>query len=582
MALRTSTAVGHQEIGPRGPSGGRSVTRLLSDPIVAAIYLAMGLFVSARLWRDLAHTRVEINSDHAQFLWFLRHAVRVVTEGVDPFATTMLNAPEAVNLMANTSALGLTLPMVPVTMLFGPQTSFAILLVLGLSGTAFGWYFVFSRYLVDSRLAAAVGGSFCGFAPGLVSHANGHINWTAQFLVPFIVLATLRLQRPRDGVLLGLLVTYQAFINEEVLFYTALALSIFLGTYSRLAKIRQRVLPGLLVAAGIALVLLAYPLYRQFFGGYTYHGLPESVAHYRADLASFTAFSRLSFAGMSTSDKLAWNISEENTFFGWPLLLLVIGVTVWLWQRPLVKTLAVTAGVFFLLSLGENLMVGRRGTGVPLPWLLLGKLPLFNHVITVRLALVLVPIMGALLALTVGLIKEIGEARVRRLAALGLVAALVPILPVPIPARPRPPVPDFITTGEWRNWVPPGKSLVTIPLTSEEFPSAMEWQRSSSDFKLAGGYFLGPDDTGRARFGARPRPTAAAMREVYKTGRVPVVTDTMRRQFREDAAYWNASAFVLPDTQVTNSVPLRWLMNALAGEPHDVADVTLWTPTPPS
>jgi len=578
VALRTSTISGHQKITLGGFSKGRSKPRLRIDLTVTAFYLAMGLFVSARLWRDLTNRRVEINSDHAQFLWFLRHAVRIVTEGVDPFATTMLNAPNAVNLMANTSALGLTIPMVPVTMLFGPEVSFALLLVLGLAGTAFGWYLVFSRRLVRSRLAAALGGGFCGFAPGLISHANGHINWTAQFLVPFIVLATLRLRRARDGILLGLLITYQAFINEEVLLYTALGLLIFLGTHTRLTKVRPPILPGLLVAAGISLVLLAYPLYRQFFGGYTYHGLPESVSNYRADLASFPAFSRLSLAGLSTSDKLAWNISEENTFFGWPLLILLAVVTIWLWQRPLVKTIAITAGAFFILSLGETLLAGRRGTGIPLPWIALGKLPLLNHVITGRFALVLIPLMGALLALTVPLIKGIDETRRRRLAVLGLVVALVPILPVPIPVRGRATVPEFISSGEWRKWIAPGQSLVTIPLTSEEFPSAMEWQHSSSDFKLAGGYFLGPDDTGRARFGAQPRPTAAIMRETYKTGRVPVVTDAMRRQFREDAAYWNAAAFVLPDAQTTSWLPLRWLMNALAGRPHEVSDVTVWTP----
>ena len=125
----------------------------------------MGLFVTARLWRDLDHRRVEINSDHSQFIWFLQHAVRVVTEGVDPFYTQLLNAPDGVNLMANTAALGLTLPMVPVTMIFGAEVSFALLLVLGLSATAFGWYWVFSRNLVSSRFAAAVGGASAASRP---------------------------------------------------------------------------------------------------------------------------------------------------------------------------------------------------------------------------------------------------------------------------------------------------------------------------------------------------------------------------------------------------------------------------------
>src|SRR5262249_20586414 len=150
---------------------------------------------------------------------------------------------------------------------------------------------------------------------------------------------------------------------------------------------------------------------------------------------------------------------------------------------------------------------------------------------------------GALLALTVPLVASIRDVRYRRIAVLALVCALVPILPVPIPAKSVATTPVFISSGEWRKWVAPGRSLVTIPVTSEQFPSAMEWQPSSSDFRLAGGYFLGPDSSGRARFGAQPRPTAAVMREVYRTGRVPIVTDAMREQFREDAAYWNAAAF---------------------------------------
>lgn len=548
-----------------------------SDLYAALGYLACALFVTARIWRDLAHRRVEINSDHSQFIWFLRHAVRVVTQGVDPFATNMINVPDGVNLMANTAALGLTVPMVPVTMLLGPEVSFVLLLMIGLTGTAFGWYYVFSRHLVESRLAAAIGGGFCGFAPGMISHANGHINWTAQFLVPFLVLATFRLRTWRDGIPLGLLVAYQAFINEEVLLYTALALGVFLFSYARLTRSPWRVvLPGLGVAAVIAAVILAYPLYRQFFGGQTYSGLPEAVAHYRADLASYPAFSTLSFGGMSTSTRLAWNVSEQNTFLGWPLLLVVVGMTIWLWQRPLVKAMAITAGVFFVLSLGTNLMVGRRGTGIPLPWWALEKVPLLGHVLVVRFALVLIPIVGAILALAVSMIRGLPDVRWRRLAMAGLVAALLPILPVPIPVRTLPTAPAFITSGAWRQWVPAGMSIVAVPVPSEEFPGAMEWQRSAGDFRLAGGYFLGPGgENGRARFGAPPRPTASLIREVYRTGKVPVVTAQMQADLRNDAAHWNAAALVLPDASLR--VPeLTRLLDQLAGPGWHVEDVTVW------
>ena len=64
----------------------------------------------------------------------------------------------------------------------------------------------------------------------MVSHANGHPNFVAQFLVPVIVDRVLRLaegRRPvRDGVVLGLLAAWQVLIGEEVLLLTAVGLVI--------------------------------------------------------------------------------------------------------------------------------------------------------------------------------------------------------------------------------------------------------------------------------------------------------------------------------------------------------------------
>ncbi len=45
---------------------------------------------------------------------------RIFTHGENPLFTPQLNAPDGVNLMANTGLLGLTVPLVPVTLLFGP------------------------------------------------------------------------------------------------------------------------------------------------------------------------------------------------------------------------------------------------------------------------------------------------------------------------------------------------------------------------------------------------------------------------------------------------------------------------------
>ena len=49
--------------------------------------------------------------------------------------------------------------------------------------------------------------------------------------------------------------------------------------------------------AGSRWSLLAYPLYVQFLGPQSYHGLSRDVRRYGADLASYVAFSRQSLAG---------------------------------------------------------------------------------------------------------------------------------------------------------------------------------------------------------------------------------------------------------------------------------------------
>ena len=171
-------------------------------------------------------------SDVHFFEWALVHATRIFTHGENPLFSPQLNAPDGVNMMANTGLLGLTVPLVPVTLLFGPAVAFTLMLTGGLTATAWAWYHVLSRHIVGRRSAALVGGLFAGFAPGLVNHANGHPDLVCQFLIPFIVWRAISMRTVRDGVVLGLLVTWQAFLNEELLFQTGLAVAVFVAAYA--------------------------------------------------------------------------------------------------------------------------------------------------------------------------------------------------------------------------------------------------------------------------------------------------------------------------------------------------------------
>ena len=314
-----------------------------ADPSVAAVararappaldlwallsYLALAVVVLIQLWLDPNGRVLASNDDdHGFFLFVMAHGERVLFHGANPFFSRPDERAGRRQHDGQHLGAGAERAVAPVTHFFGPGVSVVLLLTLGLAGTAAAWYWVLSRHLVRSRLAAWLGGLWCGFCPAMVSHANGHINFVTQFVVPFIVWQVLRLREPgrvvRGGVILGLLIVLQVFINEEILLFTALALA---SSFPYAAMARRRrggrggSWPGWR-SPGRCRALLAYPLWLQFTGPGSYHGQPFLPDKYVTDLLSIGAYARQSLAGNGVIARaLSVSPTEDNTFFGLPL-----------------------------------------------------------------------------------------------------------------------------------------------------------------------------------------------------------------------------------------------------------------------
>ncbi|MFI6759657.1 hypothetical protein ACIBF5_11040 [Micromonospora sp. NPDC050417] len=572
-----------------------------TDLAVIASYLLAAGYVTSRLWLHPDHT-TRAGNDQMLFEWMLARAAHAVTQLENPLYSTALNAPDGVNLMANTSVLGLGLPLAPVTLLFGSHTTFLVAIVGSLAGTATAWYLLFSRRLVDSRVAAAVGGLICGFAPGMVSQATGHLHMISQFLVPAIlavVFAPATDRVLRRGLLLGLLVTYQVFLGEEVLAFLVLACGLFTVCYAAASPATVRRLGGaflgrLGIGALVAAALLAYPLWFQFFGPGHYRGLPFEPGAYALDLGSFTASARQSLTGHdSVPGVLSPNPTEENSFFGLPLLVLGAVVVVWQWRRPLVKALAVGVVAFAALSLGNDIRLDGRLTGLPGPYRLVADLPLIDLAVPARFPLVCLPMLATLLALATDQvfrrgpvplpapIRRAGESPVlpvRLLWGGALVAVLLPVAPLPIRTVPTWPVPEFVATGEWRAYVPPGRTLVPVPPTrGGEAIAGMYWSaRTGLAFTAPGGYFIGPISSAdrQARWGTPDRPTSVLLDAVARTGQVPVIGDEQRRQAVEDLRHWRAAIVVQGGLHRGN--PVKETVDLLLGPGRMISGAWVW------
>ncbi|WP_406400623.1 glycosyltransferase family 2 protein [Streptomyces sp. NBC_00879] len=563
----------------------RTVRRV--DLAVVGLFVLASVLLYKDLWADLDRGYLaDSGQDQNQWEWFFAVTADNVAHLRNPLFTTLQGFPDGVNLMANTVMFGLSVPLAPVTLLFGPTVTWALVLTLGLAATASAWYWLIARRLVTNRWAAALGAAFAAYAPPMISHGNAHPNFLVLFMIPVIIDRALRLCEGRDvvrdGVLLGLFATYQIFLGEEPLLLAAVGMLLFALSYALARRdvaqaARRPLLRGLAVAAAVCLPLIAFPLGWQFFGPQSY----KSVLH--GDNAGNSPLAFLEFAGRSlagsgeSADPLALNRTEQNAFYGWPLIALAAAIVVRLWRLALVKALAFTGLAAAFLSLGPKFRIPYTEIVLTGPWRALAHQPLFESVIESRVALICAPVLGVLIALAADRLVVTRD-RVSQVVGLAAVAAaLLPVLPTPYPVRERSQVPEFITQGMYRSYLGEGESVVTVPLPNAGSAEALHWQSATGlGFRVAGGYFngpWGPDHIGI--YGATPRHTSNLLSEVRNSGRVPTIGPNWQAQARYDLAAWKAGLVVLEPQY--NDAALYATVEKLLGRPGKrVGGVWVW------
>ena len=449
----------------RPPPGARRTVAL-----AAVYYLLAALAVTLWLWRDPASRTVAGNPNDAdQFAWFFRYdATAVAHLRLPALVTTAMNAPQGVNAMWNTFMMLPGVLLAPVTLLFGPQSALTVFLTAGFAGSATAMFAVLRRWDVSSP-AAALGGAVYGFSPAVLHSAIGHYDLQFAVLPPLIVhvglrLATGRTTALRGGLALGLLVTAQLFITEEILLGTAIAgvvIAAVLAVSRPLAVAGKiaTVAAGLGVAACVTAVIAGYPLWVQFFGPLRQHGSPFTPDFFKNDLSSFVVPSSYLLFHTSGSAAAALRyqglLPEYLGYLGWPLIIVLLLAAIAAWRRLPARAAAAAFVVLTVFSLGGTLLFGgHEHHAIKLPWYWLEGLPLFNAALPDRFSIVADGAGAALLAFAVDAARPAFAAfAARRLPRLavgwrpaavvisGAVLAVLPIVPKPLPAAAVTPLP---------------------------------------------------------------------------------------------------------------------------------------------
>lgn len=500
----------------------RRVRRLLAIPPVQLVvaFVAYGATAQAAYWPTYPGDPSRLPDcgcgDVAQSVWYIAYLPYALLTHHSPFHTSILNYPQGSNLAISAEMLGLGLLTAPLTRLVSPIASYNLLMWLAFSLSATSMFYVVRRW-TKSALAAFVAGGLYGFGPYMASEGLSHLNLTFVPIPPliFLCLYEIFVASARIGLwggALGVLVVLQYFISAEVLATTwmvaILALVVLAVSRPKLvvSKIR-RAMPGLLIATTVVVAGTAYPVWYSLGGpdhlNYPIHG---SYNPYSADLLGSVVptdalrLYPIRLKAIGARFVLA-NPTENGDYLGLPLLALTTWAAWRMWRDRWSRFLVVMIGLTIVLSLGSYLAVDAHQTSLPLPFHLVANLPVFENILTARIALYVIFFVALLVALALAeTVKAprttIDHGRYKRSMWRGLAlcallavtaASLVPSWPYPS-VRPR--VPSFFA-GRAVDTVPAGAVVLAYPYPFFRQTDAMLWDAlSRMRFQLVGGYNL--------------------------------------------------------------------------------------------
>jgi len=312
--------------------------------------------------------------DYFNNLWNAWWVKDSIVHGHSPYWTDTLYFPEGISLRRHTLSPLNALTLAGLTSFLSGHQAFSLVLLLHFAFSA--WCFsLLARYVTGSTAGGVLGGlvySFCPFHYFYLCQIN-------VFSFEFLPLGLLFfLKHAREGGtrnLVGVLLSLGGMVLtvEYYVVYCYLSLAVLLACargWGGAVGSRQRL--GRLALSGglgaLIVALLALPLLTAALG-----------AENRPDVV--TSANAVEKSRYNDLLGFFWIGGDEECTVSWPTMLGYSTLAVILigWRRVRSHWPWIVLGASFLvLSLGEELAIGRQKTGIPLPYAIFRRLPVLS------------------------------------------------------------------------------------------------------------------------------------------------------------------------------------------------------------
>lgn len=475
--------------------------------LAAGLFLAISLlFFGPPLLPHFSRSYLGSSADPADphaFFWFLHWWPYAIGHGIDPMVTHLVWSPTGFSVATATSVPLAAVAAWPITSAAGPVVAYNVVMLLAPALSAWTAFLLY-RHVTGRFLPSLVGGYVFGFSSYELGHLTAHVNLSAIFLIPVIVLLVLRHLRGEIGTgrfvaLLTLSLVGQFLLSTELFatlaLFGAIALLMWVvlsrrhiegGARTVLRKLGPIVTAYLLAAAVVFPFLTAYARYGPFSPPFD----PLAGA-YQTDLLNFviptgvTALGGAWASGIWT--KFVGGIPESGAYIGLPLLVIVAMFARRSGRTARGKLLLGMLLVLAVATLGSVLVVDYART-IPMPWTLLRHVPVIKAALPVRLSVFLFLVLGMIAATW---LADPSPGRSSARVRWGLAAlAVIFLLPNLTSSYWHGSIdtPSFFADGTYRTYIGPGEDVLVIP-AGRLGASSLRWQiEAGSSFRLTAGY----------------------------------------------------------------------------------------------